>query len=159
MSSVVVLTPLIIAGWPVITAAVTAAVGSMGFTIVSGAASNPGLLTQAVARQKNRAEIEVEDSEILAATASGVEAEQMVIERDGVRATFTRDARGALKLCMEGEHLSKAELKRLGEDLIGRVTQQYVYHRIVTELQDRNMTIVDEEVAVDRTVKIRVRNV
>ena len=36
---------------------------------------------------------------------------------------------------MEGKGLSKAELRALGEELMGRVTQQYVYHRIVTELK------------------------
>ena len=157
MSSVIVLTPLVIAGWPVITAAVTAAIGSMGFTVVSNAARGTIDAKKSTA-PKNRAEIDVEDSEILAETTSAAGTNEIVVERDGVRAVFSRDARGALKLCMEGEHLSKAELRRIGEELIGRVTQQYVYHRIVTELQQRNMTIVDEEVAADRTVKIRVRN-
>src|SRR5215212_1900282 len=154
MSSVVVVAPLIIAGWPVITAAVTAAVASMGFSVVTGAAATlPALPTTKI---RNKAEIEVEDSEVLAETASlGGE---LVVERDGVRAVFSRDARGALKLCVEGEHLSKSELKKVGEELLGRVTQQYVYHRIVTELQERNMSIVDEQVEADHTVKIRVRN-
>jgi hypothetical protein len=153
MSSVVVVAPLIIAGWPVITAAVTAAVGSMGFTVAAGAAAAlPELPTTKV---KTRAEIEVEDSVVLAdSTATG----ELVVERDGVRAVFSRDARGALRLCVEGDGHSKAELKRVGEELLGRVTQQYVYHRVVTELQERNMTIVDEQVGPDRTVKIRVRN-
>ncbi len=75
-----------------------------------------------------------------------------------MRAVFTRDARGALRVCMEGTNQSRAELRRLGQELIDRVTQQYVYHRVVTELKARNMTIVDEEVAEDRTVKIRVRS-
>jgi hypothetical protein len=75
-----------------------------------------------------------------------------------VRAVFTRDARGALRVCMEGTNHSRSELRRLGQELIDRVTQQYVYHRVVTELKARNMTIVDEEVAEDRTVKIRVRS-
>jgi predicted phosphoribosyltransferase len=59
---------------------------------------------------------------------------------------------------MEGTNQSRSELRRLGQELIDRVTQQYVYHRVVTELKARNMTIVDEEVAEDRTVKIRVRS-
>jgi hypothetical protein len=152
MSSVVVLTPLIIAGWPVITAAVTAAIGSMGFTVATSSTAPVAATTKI----KTRAEIDVEDSEVLqeAATAGA----EMVVERDGVRVSFSRDARGALKLCVEGEGHSKAELKRIGEELLGRVTQQYVYHRVVTELQERNMSIVDEQVSADRTVKIRVRN-
>ena len=154
MSSVVVVAPLIIAGWPVITAAVTAAVASMGFSVVTGAAAATPVL--ATTKTRNKAEIEVEDSEILAESASV--AGELVVERDGVRAVFTRDARGALRLCVEGEHLSKSELKKVGEDLLGRVTQQYVYHRIVTELQDRHMAIVDAHVDADHTVRIRVRN-
>ena len=82
----------------------------------------------------------------------------MVVERDGIRAVFSRDARGALKLCLEGRGHSKAELKRLGEELIGRVTQQYAYHRVVSELKERQMTIVDERVGEDQAIQIRVRN-
>jgi hypothetical protein len=129
---------------------VTAAIGTMGFSIATAGAS------EGRTRTANRAEIEVEDSEILASTA-GTE-QSLVVERDGIRATFSRDARGALKVCMEGVGVSKAELKRVGEELLGRVTQQYAYHRIVSELQERNMTIVDEELQADQSVKIRVRN-
>ncbi len=151
MSTVMVITPIIIANWPAITAAVTAAVGSIGFATVQ-----QGSIEGRQVTGTNREEIEVEDSDILQGTAGT--SEQIVVERDGVRAIFSRDARGALKLCMEGNGLSKAELRRLGEELIGRVTQQYAYHRIVTELKQRNMTIVDEQVTKDQTVKIRVRN-
>jgi len=151
MSTVVVLAPIIIANWPMISAAVGAAVGTMGFAMVRK--------DEAVTRRaatKTREEIEVDNSEILAST-TGAE-EQIVVEREGVRAVFTRDARGALRVCMEGTNQSRSELRRLGQELIDRVTQQYVYHRVVTELKARNMTIVDEEVAEDRTVKIRVRS-
>jgi len=152
MSTVMVITPIIIANWPAITAAVAAAVGSIGFATVQQAGSIEG----ASHNTTNREEIEVEDSDILQGTEGTTE--QIVVERDGVRAIFSRDARGALKLCVEGGGLSKAQLRKLGEDLIGRVTQQYAYHRIVTELKQKNMTIVDESVTNDQTVKIRVRN-
>lgn len=152
MSTVIVITPIVIANWPAITAAVAAAVGTIGFTAiresqVDGARNS---------RDATRAEIEVEDSEIL--QEAGGAGEEIVVEREGIVARFSRDARGALRVCVEGHGHSKAELKRIGEDLIGRVTQQYVYHRVVTELKQRNMAIVDEQLAEDRTVKIRVRN-
>jgi hypothetical protein len=155
MSSVIVVAPIIMASWPAITAAVTAAVGTMGFAIASEGIDQRPLTEK---QQPTRAEIEVEDSEIL---QEGVGTrEHVVVERDGVKATFTRDARGSLKLCMEDKNhrLSKSELKKMGQDLLGRVTQQYVYHKLVSELKERNMTIVDEEVAADRTVKLRIRN-
>ena len=157
MSCVVVISPLVIAGWPVITAAVTSAIASMGFNIAqsASAATNPDLSLMAWSKEKTRVDIELEESEILQNSLSD---ERIVVEREGMRAVFTRDQRGALKLCMEGEGHSKAELRRVGEELINRVTQQYVYHRVVTELKQRNMTIVDEQISADRTVKIRVRN-
>jgi hypothetical protein len=152
MSTVLVVAPLIITHWPVITAAVMATVGTMGFSVVNG----PDQDRRRQASGLTRAEIEVEDAEILA--EAGSTAEELVVERDGVLAVFSRDARGALKVCMEGRNCSKGELKRIGEELIGRVTQQYVYHRVVTELKDRNMAIVNEEVTADSSVRIRVRN-
>lgn len=157
MSCVIVVAPVVIAGWPVITAAVTAAVASMGFNVVTAATSaTVNARADAKVSGKTRVDIEVDESEIL---TDSVSTQQIVVERAGVKATFSRDARGALKLCMEGDHLSKTELQRLGQELIDRVTQQYVYHRVVTELKQRNMSIVDEEVTQDRTVKIKVRNV
>jgi hypothetical protein len=152
MSTVMVITPILIANWPAITAAVAAAVGAMGFASIQEGQVSTGMRGTTA----NREEIEVEDSEILEAAAGT--AEEIVVERDGVRAAFSRDARGALRVCMEGGGLSKAQLRKLGDELIGRVTQQYAYHRIVTELKQRNMTIVDEQVTADQTVKIRVRN-
>lgn len=153
MSSVILVTPLIIANWSVISAAVLGACGAMGFSVASGAAA--GLRAKS-GSSVTRTEIEVENSEVLA-DAAGTD-EQMVVEKDGVRATFSRDARGALKVCMEGTGYSKGQLKQIGQELMEQVTQQYVYHRVVTELNQRGMPIVHEEVGADRTVKIRVRN-
>jgi len=151
MSSIIVLTPIIIANWPAITAVVSAAVGSLGFSAVQGIESQ-----HSQASGTTREEIEVDNSEIL--ENAGGRAEEIVVEREGVRAVFTRDGRGSLRVCMEGKGHSKADLRRLGQELVDRVTQQYVYHRVITELKERNMHVASEEVAEDRTVKIRVRN-
>lgn len=153
MSTVLVVTPIVIAHWPVIAAAISAAIASMGFSTVEEAVTAAGS-TSVAAKEKET--IEVENSEIMPG-ALGI-AEQMVVERQGVRATFSRDARGALKVCMEGKGLSKRQLRELGEELIGRVTQQFVYNRIVTELKEKNMALVGEEVTEDRVVRLRVRS-
>src|SRR5262245_46139529 len=112
MSSVVVVTPLIIANWSVISSAVIAAAGTLGFTRASEVGRNRGLL---LGSGITREEIEVENSEVLA-DAAGT-AETMVIEKDGIKATFSRDHRGALKVCMEGAGYSKAQLREYGETL------------------------------------------
>ncbi len=151
MSTVVVLAPIIVGNWPLIAAAVGAAVGTMGFAITRQGESG-GRKTSTATRE----EIEVDNSEILPST-TGME-EELVVEREGVQVIFSRDARGALRLCVEGEGHSKQELRQIGQEVLDRVTQQYVYHRVVTELKERHMTIVDEEVSEDRTVRIRVRS-
>jgi hypothetical protein len=151
MSTVIIVAPLIIAAWPSITVAVTAAVATMGFAV-----SSSKVAVKARVSGTTPAEIEVADSEVLQAGAGT--GNEMVVERQGVRAVFSRDARGALKVCVEGEGHSKAELRQIGEELIERVTQQFVYNRIVTELKERHMAIVEEEVAEDRTIRIKVRN-
>jgi hypothetical protein len=152
MSSVLVVAPLVVASWPLMSAAITAAIGTMGFAAVQ----NQGPRVREIADTKARAEIELEDSEILA--GSGATGGEMVVERDGVRAVFSRDARGALKLCVDGNGYSKSELKRIGESLVGRVTQQYAYHRLMSELKERQMTIIEERVGEDQAIHIRVRN-
>ncbi|AMV19805.1 DUF1257 domain-containing protein [Planctomyces sp. SH-PL14] len=149
MSTVLVIAPVVVASWPAISAAVVGAVGAMGFAAVREGRS--------VTRQVdtgNRAEIAIEDSEILAGTGQ----QEIVVQRDGVIARFSRDARGALKVCVEGGGLSKGELRQIGEELVGRVTQQYAYHRLMTEMKSRHMTVVEESVEADQTVRIRVRN-
>jgi hypothetical protein len=151
MSTVMVIAPIVIANWSVISAAVMGAIGTIGFTAVREHVEEHQRDSNV-----NRAEIEVEESEIL--EAAGESGEEIVVERDGVQAIFARDGRGALKVCVEGRGYSKLELKQIGEELIGRVTQQYAYNRVVNELSDRNMTVVSEEVSADHTVKIRIRN-
>lgn len=148
MSAMVVVTPLVIGNWPVIAAAVTAAVSSMGFAAVRD--ENIGRVNS---ETKTKTEIEVEDSEVF---SDGLP-QEIVVERDGVRARFSHDESGALKLCMEGDHLSKSELRAIGEELIGRVTQQFVYHRLMTEMQTRHMNVIEEEVTENRTIRIRLR--
>lgn len=152
MSTVLVVAPIVIANWPMITAAVTAAIATSGFTAIQHEASN--IASQM--KSKTRETIEVDDSEVLTDTFGTEEA--IVVERDGITATFNRDSKGALQICMEGDRVSKTQLRAIGEDLLGRVTQQYAYHRIVSELKNRGLTIVDEEMTETESVKIRVRN-
>lgn len=152
MCTIVCLAPIIIVSWPIMAAVVVAAAGTMGFTVGQDVAAS----AKATTHTKVCEEIEVQESEILP-SIDGTD-EQLVVEREGVRAVFGRDGRGALRVSMQGHGVSRAELRRIGEELIGRVTQQYVYNRIMTEMKQRNMTVVEEEVTEDRAVRIHLRN-
>jgi hypothetical protein len=101
-----------------------------------------------------RVDVEVPDSEVLQESLAGGDA--LVVVRDGVTVKFSRDARGALRLCVEGP-LAKPQLRQIGEELMGRVTQQFVYNKVMSELGARRISVLDEQVLPDRSIKIRVR--
>ncbi|MFO0944670.1 MAG: DUF1257 domain-containing protein [Planctomycetota bacterium] len=149
MSCVVIVAPVIVASWPAIAHAVTAAIATTGFAILQN-----GRDVEAAHSTKSRAEIDIPDSEVLEDSVG--ESEEMTLVRDGVTARLFRDRRGALKLCLDG-NASKQELQKIGEELLGAITQQYAYHKIMSDLQERGMAVVSEEVTPDRAVKIRVR--
>ncbi len=151
MSTVFVVAPIVVANWPVIAAAVTSAIGTVGFAIANGSETRLPIETTGTT-----AEFEVENSEILA--EGSIPGESIAVQKDGVTIRFSRDRNGALRVCVEGEGYSKAQLRGFGEDLVGRVTQQYAYHRMMEEMKKQNMTVIHEEVDADRTVRIRVKS-
>jgi hypothetical protein len=57
---------------------------------------------------------------------------------------------------VEGD-LSKDKLKAIGEDLSGRVIQQYVYRRMAEELKQNGFMTLSEEKGPDETIRLHVR--
>ncbi|MGL4944521.1 MAG: DUF1257 domain-containing protein [Thermoguttaceae bacterium] len=154
MSTVIIIAPLVVTSWPLITAAITASVASLGYAVAKEGehVSQECLASDNVVRD----EITLENSEILAGAAG--RDQRMTVEKDGIKATFHRDVRGTLRLAIEAKGYTKAQIRKIGDELIGRVTQQYAYNRLMTEMKEHGMSIIEETVEEDDTVKIRVRN-
>jgi hypothetical protein len=150
MSAICVLTPVVIASWPAISAAVGGVAAAMGFTLASSAPSAHSRETGG-----NRVETALPHSEIL--DESMRRGQEMVIERDGLTVRFARDERGQCSLCVSGEGKSKAELRAIGDDVAGRFVQQFAYHKLMTELKQSGCTVIDEEATVDEAIRLRVR--
>jgi len=153
MSAIVIFAPIIITSWPMISAAVVAAVGAMGYTAVS---VNQQVDVETEVNEDQGIELEVDNSEVVGATLAREEA--LTFERDGITLKFRRDIRGALKITVKGESYSKSQLESIGSEVAQKVTQQYMYNRVISELQQNNFAIVDQEVGEDETIKIRIRN-
>jgi hypothetical protein len=81
----------------------------------------------------------------------------LTIAKEGVRVVFSRDARGKASLCVEGAGFTDAELHTMGEEISGRVIQQYVYRRLLDEMRQRDFVVVEEEVNDDRSIRVKVR--
>lgn len=149
MSAVVVLAPIVIASWPILASAVVAAAASAGFRVVRN-----GQPQVKKAAAKNSVDLTMENADVVADSLSPDQ--KVVVERNGVVVSFSRDARGSFRTCVEGD-LSKEELQKIGEELSGRVIQQYVYRRLSQELGQNGFSTVSEEKAPDGAIRLHVR--
>jgi hypothetical protein len=149
MSAVCVLTPLVISSWPVISAAIVGAAASMGFAV-----RGDELHEEEQDRTKT-VETEIENSEIVAEEMN--RGQRIVIQKGDVTIAFGVDERGRCAACVSGKNYSDAELRRIGEEVAGRVVQQFAYSRLLSELKKRHYQLVEEEVLQDGSVQLRVR--
>lgn len=149
MSTVCILTPIVIGSWPSIASAIVGAAGAMGFSVAASSEATP------VRGSGERVETEVPNSQVLAEMMA--RGEKIRIERPGVVVEVGVDARGRCTVCTTGEKLSRAELKKLGEEVAGRVVQQFAYHKLMTELKSRGFSIERESVGTDQAIEVRVR--
>ncbi len=155
MSCVCIFTPVMIAAWPAFSAAVVAAASSLGFTIVDERRRQRQ--TQETAETgEHGIHLEIEQSEIV--TNRLGRDQQIRVQRGGVTVTFSRDARGRAAVRVTGEGYTDEQLRAIGEDLSRRVVQQYVHQRLLDEIRARQFTVVEEEVAEDRTIRLKVRH-
>lgn len=153
MSGVVILAPIVITtAWPLMVTAATAVMVALGYTAVSAMAEE-----EVETEVESSVEIELTNQQEVG-QVMGRE-ERLVFAKDGITVIFSKDVRGRLKVCVEGDAYSKAELKALGKELAGRVIQQYAYQRIVSEIQQKSgMSMVEQSVDEDETIRIKLRS-
>ncbi|NLE54430.1 MAG: hypothetical protein GX617_05800 [Lentisphaerae bacterium] len=153
MSGVVVIAPIVAtAAWPVLCSAAAAVMGAVGLTAVN---AQTNTTTDVATETNTRVELDLANSEEVGTTIR--RDEELVFANDSLKVIFSRDARGKLKICVEGSGYSKAELEQFGRDIAGRVVQQYAYLRIVQEMQARHLSVVDQSVDADDNIHIKLR--
>ena len=154
MSCVCILTPLVIAAWPAISAAVVAAATSLGYAVVEETTkvNEPEVESKTV----HHVDLEVPQTELVMDTLH--RDQRISVMRDGVTVTFARDARGRASLCVAGEGYSETELRARGEELSRRVVQKYVYQRLMEEMRARQFVVVEEEIDASQAIRLKVRH-
>jgi len=159
MSAVLVLTPvlapIVVGGWPAITAGVAGAAAAMGLAVKSSAKET----TKAEERAKTKAETtaEVALSEESELAQSLLTEEEIVLTKGTVTLRVRRDARGRASVCASGPGHTDAELKAMAQEFAQRMTQCVMYNRIMTEVKARGFQVIDEEQMQDETVRIHLR--
>jgi hypothetical protein len=155
MSAVIILTPIIIASWPAIAAAAAGAASAIGL-VVGGAVKDA---VKDLAHEKEPAEqsveIELADSNILAKDLA--REKEIVLTKGDIELRVSRDERGRCKVCAKGKGHSRAELKKLAEQFVAKMTQCFIYNRVASELKSRGFQMVNEEVMEDQTIRMHVR--
>ena len=157
MSAVVILTPIVIATWPAFSSAVVAAAASMGFQL---ATEKKGILSGLFGTNKtsesSSVDLEIDRSEVVTGALGRDQA--ISVTREGVTVKFSRDARGKAGLCVTGHGHSDDELRAIGEEMSKAVVQQYVYQKLMGEMQARGFNVIEEEVSEDRSIRLKVRH-
>lgn len=154
MSTIIVLTPVIIGSWPLITAAAAAAAVGLGFNVNNEVNEALNENRQEVSGD-NQVEVELENSEVVAKNlALGKE---VVLTKGTVTLRVQRDERGQCRVCAEGKGHTKTELKAVAEEFAKKLAQSYAYHQTMTALKSKNFQTVNEEVAEDGTIRLQVR--
>lgn len=153
MSTVLILAPVIISNWPAIAVAAAGAASALGFTMKQTAREMLEKDEQA-ATQEN-VELELAESQVL---AQGLATDQkIVLTKGSMQITVQRDARGRCKVCASGKGLSKAELTQAAEEFTQKLTQCFIYDKVMKQLKGKNFQVVNEQVAQDESIRIHVR--
>ena len=152
MSTVLILTPIIISNWPAIVVAATGAASALGLVTKQVAAE---AMQKGETKAENSVEVELDDSEVL--TKGMATDQQIVLTKGSIEIYVKRDERGRCVVCAKGVGHSKVELKQIAEEFTQKLTQCFIYDKVVRELKNKNFQIVNEEVMKDESVRIHVR--
>lgn len=157
MSCMFVVVPVVVGGWPIISAAIIAAGAGMGYRAVRNMERGmEGYETdEATDLGMRSVKLVMEDSQVVADTL--MRGESFSMERGDITAKFRIDGRGACTVHIEGRGQSNAQLEAAGRELMDRVRQQFAYAKVMAELEERGFQVVQQEVEENQSIRIRVR--
>ena len=148
MSMIVILAPLIASAWPSLASAIFGSVSAMGYSVL-----DPKELRNN--KVKTCVEIDVKNSNVISEFIKNKQT--ITVEKNNILVSFQKGADNRCKITVMGEGKTDAELKQIGEEISKVVTQKYVYNKIMSELQQREFSIVEEKVEEDNTIRINAR--
>ena len=152
MSTVLILAPVIVSSWPAISAAAAGAAAALGFTVHHAVQE---LRQQQEEEKVEHVELELAGSEVLAQSLATDQ--KIVLTKGAVQIVVERDARGQCKVCASGKGVSKQQLQETAEQFTQKLTQCFIYDKVVRELKNKSFQVVNEEVMQDQSIRIHVR--
>jgi len=150
-----VLTPVIVGGWPAITAAVAGAATAMGMVASSTAREKAKAAAQAEANAENSVEVELSEADELA--QSMVSEEEILVTKGTVTLRVRRDEQGRCTVCASGPGHTDTQLRAMAEEFTQKLTQCFIYNRVMSEVKANGFQVVNQEQMADETVRIHLR--
>ena len=152
MGAVLILTPIIIGSWPAITAAVAGAAAAMGLMVSESVKES---VKESQSDTEQSVELELSDSKVLA--ESMATDQEIVLTKGTIELRVKRDERGRCSVCAKGTGHSEIELKKIAEEFTQKLTQCFVYDKVMRELKSKDFQVVNEEISEDESIRIHVR--
>jgi ABC-type transporter MlaC component len=150
MSTVLILAPVVIGAWPAISAAAAGAAAALGLALKHEIKD----LAKDKQEEHESVEISLQESEITQDLHSG---QEMVFAKDDCEIRIRRDERGRCVVCASGKGYTKAQLQQMAEGFSEKLSQCFVYNKVMSELKNKSFNVVNEEVMDDQSIRIHVR--
>lgn len=136
MSVVCVITPVIIASWPLFSSIAAAAGAKLGLKLIENDNIEKNKLIE------KDLELVEEESQILKEMLKGEE--EMVLKKDDILITLKKDERDKIKICINGNR-KKEELKKIAKEFSNKIKQQFAYFKVKEEMKKKGYSLVQEE--------------
>ena len=153
MSTVLILAPIVIGSWPAISGAAVGAAAALGFVLKKELAE--AVKEESTTDVNEQAEVLLEQSEVVAQSMHS--GQEMIFAKGNMQIRVHKDERGRCAVCASGHGYTKQQLKEAAEAFSGKLTQCFMYDRVMTEIKNKNFNVVNEEVMDDESVRIHVR--
>jgi hypothetical protein len=155
MSICLILTPVIVASWPAITAAAASAAAALGLAVKESVQDAARASADRRTKEDGRVEIELAESQVQGQDV--VAGQDLILTRGTVKLRVRRNEQGGCSICAEGAGHTKAELRAMAEEFSRKLSQCLTYNKVMTELRTRGFQVVNEERMEDETVRIHIR--
>lgn len=145
--------PILMGSSTLISNAVVSVAASLGYS-TAGTILNDMLATPKKVEQKTVV-IPFENSEIFQDQPG--EKRILGFNKDGVSVILSNNERGKYSFKITGSGKTIEELKALGNDMKERVTQQFVYNKVVSGLREKGYVMVGEKLEDEGCVHVVLR--
>ncbi len=145
--TIVCLTPVVIAAWPAISAAIVGTAAMLGFEVAKTAAEMGVDIKTA-----GTVDVELAGSAVL----EGYAGQEVKVSRGETTVTVRRNEFGRLIVSAEGTG-SKSELLKMAEAFAAQMQQVYSYNKAMNQLRTSGFNVVAEEVTKDKEINVTLR--